>query len=129
MNLNAKKSGDVFENLMSFTEKEVDICPWIAELSFEDILEEIQSEVNEVRKADNPGELGMELGDLFRDVLLAMIIARRDLGVKPVEKIIQSILDKVRRRKPWVEEGKRVTREEAVMIWNKAKEEESKGKT
>ena len=127
MKLNAKKSGDVFKDLMRFTEKEISICPWIAELSFEDILEEVQSEVDEVRRADNPKELGRELGDLFRDVLLAMIIARRDLGVKPVEKIIQSILDKVRRRKPWVEEGKRVTREEAVMIWNKVKEEESKG--
>ncbi len=128
MKLDAEKSGNVFSDLMVFTEKEVSICPWIAELSFEEILNEIQSEIDEVRRAEGSEELGGELADLFRDILLAMIIAERDLEVKPVEQLIQAALDKVRRRKPWVEEGKRVTKEEAVAIWNMVKAEEKKGK-
>ncbi len=122
--MDVEKSLSAFHNLLLFTQIESKICPWIKDLTFEDILGEAKSELNEVKNASNK-ELAAELGDLMRDVLLCILIANRDRGIQPLEKIIEKILLKVKTRKPWVENGIIVNKDEAVRIWNEVKNAEN----
>ncbi len=118
---------DVFKELLEFTNLELESCPWIAELTFTEIMKELQSEVKEIEEARTPEEISSELGDLFRDILLAMIIAHRDLNTVSLEEILLLILNKIKRRKPWILEGKKVSMKEAVQIWENAKKKEKVG--
>ena len=110
-----------FQELLDFTNLELERCPWIKELTFPQIMNELKSEVREIEEAKDPEELSSELGDLFRDVLLAIIVAHRDLGARPLEQVIGLIHEKIKRRKPWVLEGRTVTKEEAERIWDEVK--------
>ena len=110
-----------FQELLDFTNLELERCPWIKELTFPQIMNELKSEVREIEEAKDPEELSSELGDLFRDVLLAIIVAHRDLGSRPLEQVIGLIHEKIKRRKPWVLEGRSVTKEEAERIWDEVK--------
>ncbi len=110
-----------FQELLDFTNLELERCPWIKELTFPQIMNELKSEVREIEEAKDPEELSSELGDLFRDVLLAIIVAHRDLGARPLEQVIGLIHEKIKRRKPWVLEGRSVTKEEAERIWDEVK--------
>ena len=119
--IDIKESLKKFKKLLEFTETEFEVCPWIADLTFQKILSEIKSEIKEVETADSKTDVSLELGDLLRDVLLAIFIAQRDLETFPLEKILDLTLKKVKLRKPWVLEKRKITKEEAVEIWNSVK--------
>ncbi|MHA2249503.1 MAG: MazG nucleotide pyrophosphohydrolase domain-containing protein [Candidatus Kariarchaeaceae archaeon] len=122
--MNIEQSTTVFNELLLFTNKETEVCPWVRDLSFEEILREAKSEFDEVQQANNNEELSSELGDLLRDVLLAIVVAHRDKGSDSLEKVLGKILGKIKNRKPWVEKEIKVTKEEAIRIWNKIKSTE-----
>ena len=68
-----------------------------------------------------------EIGDVFIDVL-HLIILCEEKGLFTARGVIQDVLAKMKRRKPFLFDGKGVkTVEEESTIWNKIKEEEKKG--
>ncbi len=119
--INTKQSVEKFKELLEFTAAEFEVCPWISDLTFQEILSEIKSEIKEVEMAGSKADVSLELGDLLRDVLLAIFIAQRDLETFSLEKILDLTLKKVKLRKPWVLEKRKITKEEAVEIWNHVK--------
>ena len=113
--------------LYEFTEKELESCPWIKDLSVEKIVEEVKKELEEVEgeiKKKNEKDLAKETGDVFRDVFLLLFIVSRKTGTQK-DKILSYVLKKVRWRKPWIEKGGKVSKKEAVKIWHEKKEKEN----
>ncbi len=116
-----EKTKQLFGELLSFTIKEMQLCPWIEDLSFYTILKEAETEITEIYQAKTSKDRTLELGDLFRDVLLAIFVGQRDLGLASIEEVILQVLQKVRRRKPFIDTGERISKERAVQLWNMAK--------
>ena len=116
-----EKTKQLFGELLAFTMKEMELCPWVEDLSFHTILKEAETEITEIHQANTSEDLILELGDLFRDVLLAILVGQRDLGLVSLEEVILQVLQKVRRRKPFIDTGERVSKEKAIHLWNMAK--------
>jgi uncharacterized protein YabN with tetrapyrrole methylase and pyrophosphatase domain len=105
-------------------------CPWVRELTLDSQKSELESEVKEVVEAIEKKDyenLKEELGDVLWDALLLAVLAERQ-GLFKVKEVLAGLNEKIRRRKPWLDEGKEVSLEEAKAHWSKAKEEEKKGK-
>ena len=116
-----EKAKQLFGELLSFTIKEMELCPWIKDLSFKTILQEAETEIAEIYQARTSEDRSVELGDLLRDVLLAIFIGQRDIGLASIDEVILQVLHKVRRRKPFIDSGECVSKERAVHLWNMAK--------
>lgn len=106
-------------------------CPWCKEQTFEQHLEQVFSEAEElkeeVKRKDSEG-IKEELGDLVWDVMMLLHIAEHRKMLDPDE-VIGGVIEKMKRRKPYIVNGETVTIEEAMRIWNeeKAKEKTQRG--
>jgi uncharacterized protein YabN with tetrapyrrole methylase and pyrophosphatase domain len=117
------------EELVELMLKNKEKCPWVKGLTLDSQKLELQSEVKEVLEAidkkDYPN-LKEELGDVLWDTLLLASLAEKE-GLFTVKEVLNEVTAKIKRRKPWLLEGKEVSLEEAQACWFKAKEKE-KGK-
>jgi len=107
-------------------------CPWTSRQTIESYAKEAFSEAEEMVKAVEKKDhenLKEELGDMLWDTLMIAHIAEQQ-GLFTAKEIMQSIVEKIKRRKPYLFEGRKVTIEEAGRIWEevKAKEKLSAGK-
>ncbi len=115
-----------FEELCSVLQKSRKNCPWQAEQTLDKHKEEFFSEAKEVIAAIEKKDyenLKDELGDVIWDALMIALIAEERHLFK-VKDSLQSIIDKMKRRKPYIFDGTKVTKEEATKIWNEAKARE-----
>ena len=105
-------------------------CPWCKKQTFEQHLEQVFSEakelMDEVKKNDTAG-MKEELGDLVWDVIMLLHTAEHTKLLDPDE-VIGKVVEKMKRRKPYIVNGKSVTIEEAMRIWNEEKAKEKKAK-
>jgi isopentenyldiphosphate isomerase/NTP pyrophosphatase (non-canonical NTP hydrolase) len=119
-----------FDDFLKLTEKSIDLDPWVKgrklEGYCEDLLDE-EKEVMEAIKKKNYENLKEELGDVFYLLVHAMKLAEERKLFK-VEDVIKSASDKLNRRKPFVKENRKVTKDEAVKLWMNAKAEEKSQK-
>ena len=120
-------SGNAFRDLLDGVEKVINNCPWTKLQDVESYGHTVLDEAREVTEAlenRDYGSLKDELGDLLWNAVMVMKFAeRRDLFC--VEDVIASILEKMKRRKPFIYEDREVTIEEAKRIWREAKAEEN----
>ncbi len=118
------------QELIELVRKCVDNCPWCKEQSFEQHLEQLFLEAEELReevkKKDSEGMKG-ELGDLLWDVMMLLHIAEHRKMLDPDE-VINGVIEKMKRRKPYIVNGETVTIEKAMRIWNEEKAKEKKAK-
>jgi uncharacterized protein YabN with tetrapyrrole methylase and pyrophosphatase domain len=115
-----------FEELLLTLRKCKDKCPWVKEQSVESYAKEALDEIREVLEAIEKKDyenLKEELGDLLWDILMIAHMAE-DGNLFKVEDIMQSIVEKMKRRKPYIFEKKEVTLEEAEKIWHGVKAKE-----
>lgn len=113
-----------FKELLEAIKKNMIYCPWVKEQNIESYKEEIISEVKEISKAVSEKDyenLKEELGDLLWDTLAMILIAERD-GYFKAKEVVNSIIRKMKKRKPYIFEKKQVTMEEATKIWKEAKQ-------
>lgn len=89
---------------------------------FEEINDELEEAEAEFKKWDY-WELEQELWDVFRDFVLLWYKLEQEWKIS-VDKIYESIYKKMMRRKPYLEDGRQVSEEEAIDVWNKAKRAE-----
>ena len=123
------KANEQFAELLSALRKCKHYCPWTKEQSVKSYLNELVDETREVKEAIEKNDienLKEELGDVIWDVLMMAHIAE-DQGLFKVEEVIESIVKKMKRRKPYAFEGRDVTRQEAEIIWKEAKQAEKDG--
>lgn len=117
-----------FRELIDALRKCKSNCPWTRKQTPETYAHQIVGEVEEVMEAIKKGDsqnLKEELGDVLWDVLMVAHLAE-DKGLFKVEEIITNVIEKMKRRKPYVFEGKEVTVEEAKRIWVEVKEREKR---
>ena len=115
-----------FEEFVKLARKTLAECPWANLQTVQDYSKQVASEAREVMAAVEKGDrenLKEELGDLFWDTLMVMLIAEKEGLFKPDEPL-QSLIEKMRRRKPYLFTGQKVTLEEAERLWSEAKAKE-----
>ena len=122
-----KNSMKEIDELIEAINETLKKCPWVREQTIDSLKGEPLSEAKEVKEAiekkdfDNFEE---EIGDLIYDSLLILAIAERD-GITTHQKVLKRVLDKLKRRKPWVFGSEKVSSaEEAVRRWHEIKKEE-----
>ncbi|MBI2144485.1 nucleotide pyrophosphohydrolase [Candidatus Woesearchaeota archaeon] len=104
-------------------------CPWANTQTVKTYVQQLASESDEVVAAVNNGDyenLKEELGDLLWDTLMVALIAEKE-GWFASKEPLKALVDKMRRRKPFLFTGQKVTLEEAERMWSEAKAKE-KGK-
>ncbi|AEX85263.1 nucleotide pyrophosphohydrolase [Marinitoga sp. 1135] len=125
-----KKFLEEFKKLYDIVQRNIEKCPWISSINTEYMLNETESEINEIREAiknEDIENLEEEIGDLIYDAFLVLKIAERDYNVSS-EKIINGVVNKISNRKPWLFWDKPITKEEASKIWKERKEAEKREK-
>ncbi|MCX8200150.1 MAG: adenylyltransferase/cytidyltransferase family protein [Candidatus Micrarchaeota archaeon] len=101
-------------------------CPWCKERTPDEYVKALESEVNEVKDAIAKRDyrnLKEELGDVVWDALVLAHICEKE-GLFKGDDVLEGIIRKIERRKPWLASGKKVTIEEAAKIWEEAKRRE-----
>ena len=115
-----------FEDFVKLARKTLAECPWANLQDVKSYVKQLTSEAEEVKAAvaSNDNEnLKEELGDLFWDTLMVMLIAEKEGLFKPSESLAV-LIEKMRRRKPFLFTGQKVTLEEAERMWSEAKAKE-----
>lgn len=114
------------KKLIEICEKSVECDPWVKERGLLGYASEIKDEVEEMIfevKAKDYEKLKDELGDVLMDWLQLVVLAEGEGHFKK-EDIIQNTMNKWTRRKPYLENNQKVTKEEARKFWKEAKEKE-----
>lgn len=117
-----------FEDFVKLARKALAESPWANMQTVKSYSAQLASEADEVVEAvgrNDREDLKAELGDLFWDTLMVMLIAEKQGWFKP-EESIRNVLEKMKRRKPFLVTGRKVTLEEEERIWSEAKAKEKK---
>ncbi|HLD06520.1 MAG TPA: MazG nucleotide pyrophosphohydrolase domain-containing protein [Candidatus Nanoarchaeia archaeon] len=117
-----------FQEFMELTKKSVRLDPWIADRGMAGYVDEIIGEAEEVRAAiakQDLQNLREELGDILMDWASLCVLAEQQ-GLLAVDEVIAGAMQKIRRRRPYLEENRRVTKEEARKIWLEVKSQEKR---
>ncbi len=120
---------NTFEEFVELCRKSMKYDPWARKRGLKGYCDEISTEAQEVVNAAKKGDmknLEEELGDVLIDVVHACLHAERE-GLFNAKDVMGGAMRKLNRRKPFLQEGRQVTLEEAREIWKKAKEEEKDG--
>ncbi len=121
---------DSFEILYLDLKKAKEICPWSREFKLQDTFNELRGEIDEAEQAlkNNDDEnLKEELGDVLWDALHLIIAAEKEKGFD-IKEILDNIIKKHRRRKPYVFGDMKInTKEEAINVWEEIKKKERNG--
>ena len=115
-----------FKELIDALKKCKDNCPWTKKQTVESYAHQVADEAQEMMEALEKKDyvnLKEELGDILWDVLMVAHLAE-DEGLFKVKGVMDGIVDKIKRRKPYIFEGKNVTIEEARRIWKEVKAKE-----
>ncbi len=115
-----------FEELYEFIKLDDRLSPWARETSLSQRIKELEEEIQEMKtelKKENYTEFSKELGDVLWDVL-CLIAKAESKKLLVFEELLPQIHEKFKRRKPFLTEGRKVSKEEELEIWRRVKEQE-----
>jgi len=104
-------------------------CPWKSTVDVKHQANELLKEAQEFKEAIEAGDMehaSDELGDILWDALSAAIVAE-ECGDFTLKESLERGLAKLKRRKPYLFEGKEVSQDEAWKIWEDVKKKEKNG--
>ena len=119
-----------FAVLLEAARKVLARCPWTTGQTVERYAPELRSEADEVLLAianRDHENLKEELGDLLWDVIMCALLAERS-GHFQAHEVLDDVVAKMRRRKPFVFDGTEVTAEQAKRVWTAAKAREKQAR-
>ena len=119
-----------FEEMYNLIEADQECSEWSQKCDFKARTEEFFDEVEEIKEAiekEDLDNLKEEFGDVMWDLVYAMYMAEKE-DLFSGREAIQDIIEKIKRRKPWAVEGKKVSKEEELRIWKEVKRKEKNGK-
>jgi len=117
-----------FEKLMDVIEKNDKFCVWIQQHNVANYLQKIKDEVEEVSAGIEKGDganVVEEVSDVLYNILVLVKLAEKEYGVN-IKQMMDNIIEKLKRRKPYIFEERSVTMEEATKLWKEAKDKENK---
>ncbi|MEM1988600.1 MAG: MazG nucleotide pyrophosphohydrolase domain-containing protein [Candidatus Woesearchaeota archaeon] len=97
--------------------------PWIKTVDLNKALNDLKDEIIEFENEDNLNEKNKELGDIVWNCLNLLYVYSKETN-QELEKPIEELIKKMKKRKPYIFEKTNVDLEEAKRIWKKVKEEE-----
>ncbi len=115
-----------FEELIELIRKSLKYDPWTKKRGLKGYCVELRTEADEAIEAvekEDYDNLKEELGDVLLDWGHACMIAENE-NLFTTKDVIETVKAKLAWRKPYLNEGRTVTKDEAHRIWTKAKEEE-----
>jgi len=110
-----------------FLDKEMRLCPWLKSIDSKEMIRRLKMEIRELENAKTKKEIEDEAGDVAMTALKLVYMISRDHKISK-ERIIRGHHEKMKRRKPFVLQGKKVSLKESVRLWAEAKRNEKKGK-
>jgi len=110
-----------------YMEKEMRLCPWIRSIDSREMIRRLKMEIRELENAKTRKEIMDEAGDVALTAMKLVFMVSRDHGISR-RGIIRNYHEKMKRRKPFVFQGRRVSLEESKRLWAEAKRNERKGK-
>ncbi|MEK6981672.1 MAG: MazG nucleotide pyrophosphohydrolase domain-containing protein [Candidatus Micrarchaeota archaeon] len=117
---------DKTNDVIGLAKKAADVCPWCLDqtsISYFKCLEEEVAEIKDALDKKDFDNLENEIGDTLWVLFVLAYICEREGKIK-TKNSVERILKKINNRKPWLIEGKEVTKEDAVKIWAEAKAKE-----
>ncbi|TFH05640.1 MAG: nucleotide pyrophosphohydrolase [Spirochaetales bacterium] len=114
---------EIFHELIELSRTATRCAPWVRQAGMTGYCRELKGEVDEVLQAienDDIENLKEELGDLFLDLGRLCALAE-EMGHFDMDDILAGVVEKVKRRQPFLVENRSVTIEEALEYWNSAK--------
>jgi NTP pyrophosphatase (non-canonical NTP hydrolase) len=104
--------------------------PWSRKKTLNDCHSHLAGEVEEIRQAleqEDFENLREELGDSLFDVL-AFIVVAEEKGLLKGKDVIDAVMVKFKRRKPWIFNDEVMTEDDEIRRWNEAKRLEKSAK-
>ncbi len=114
------------EELFALLRLDRRLSPRSRSTTFEASVDNLADEIRELSSALTSGDSANvveELGDALW-VVLFLIVVLEEQDVASAETVVQTAIDKLRRRKPWLESGRPPSAEEEAAIWAAAKKAE-----
>lgn len=123
-----KESFEELFNIMAASRKR---CPWAKEMAIKEaaafILAESKELLEEVETTSTE-EMRDELGDILAVTMFFAVLAE-EKGYFSIRDSLKNAVEKFKRRKPWIFNDMKVeTAEEAMRLWNIAKQKEKEAK-
>ena len=122
-----KESFDAFYRMLELDQKN---SPWSNQNTMQERYNELVSEVHEIglaMKNNDTENFKEELGDALWDLLFMIILAENEKMLTAKE-VIDGAAAKLKRRKPWIFSGEKLTLEEEVKRWHEIKKLEKAAK-
>jgi uncharacterized protein YabN with tetrapyrrole methylase and pyrophosphatase domain len=91
------------------------------------MIRRLKMEIRELEKAKTKNEIMDEAGDVALTAIKLIFMISREHKISK-RKIISNYHEKMKRRKPFVLKGEKVSLEESKRLWAEAKRHEKKGK-
>ena len=114
-----------FSDLLKYAEDNKEYCEYFKRVSINEYIGHLTKEIEELKNAQGKEELIEELGDVVHNALTLMYKYQLDKGLD-VEEVINSIIKKMRRRKPHVFNREYKNLENALKYWHEEKRKEHK---
>ena len=112
--------------LIEAVDKNIKYCEWVRNHNVESYFKELHDEINELQEAIKNRDIKNikeEMGDILWDILMLMKISEKEFKINNKE-IVKGVVEKIKRRKPHVFEGKTLPIKETMKIWKEAKKKE-----
>src|SRR3989344_198 len=119
-----------FTEMIEVLDNNLKYCNWANRQTVKNYLNELESEVQELKvgiKNNDQENIIEEVADILFDSLVLAKLAEREYNVE-INVLMEKSIQKMKRRKPYIFEKRRVTEEEAKKLWIEAKEKEKKTK-
>lgn len=112
-----------FEEFTNKCKKSMELDPFVKERCVAGYAEEMENEIEELKQAIENNDMENvkeELGDVLLDWVHLAVLSHRKYGLE-INDIITDADKKLSRRKPYIEENRKVTIEEALKTWQDVK--------
>ncbi len=113
-----------FLRFLEFVEDNKSYSKWLRDASIYDLLQEMPTEYNELLEALNKNtNISEEMGDIIYDAFLLLMKLEME-GITSRRDVFKTIVEKLKRRKPFVFNKIKVSKEKEISAWMDAKYKE-----
>ncbi len=124
------KMKERFEELFKILKLDRKVSPWSQRDTFEKRHSELVKEIEEIKLAiqnKDTENLKEEIGDSLWDLMCVMVVAE-EKELFTAKEVIEGAIEKIKRRKPWIFTGEKITIEDEARLWQIAKAKEKQNK-
>lgn len=114
------------EGLWDACEKSITYCGWMQTRNTKNFIDSFKKEIQELETEIDKGDkenVQEEAGDVLYVTLTLLLLAQKEHHFN-LPQLMDNVVEKLRRRKPFIFENRMVSKEEAEKLWQEAKQKE-----